>query len=366
MSNFHIDRNEKSELRLRGLIDELPRFCIEFFVGVAMRTSSLTRLNYAFDLRIFFDFMANTLCKGKIAVSDITILDLKDLTVFDIERFLMYLNNYTFDGKKSSCGAAAKERKLSTLRSFFKYYYKRDKLPENITAKVDLPKVHNKPITRLEIDEVVKIINGADGADGLTKHQKAYHSITKKRDVAILMLMLGTGIRISECVGLNRSDIDFEANAFRVIRKGGETSILYFNYEVRDALMDYLEWLAVQEGLVAGDNGEINKKTEFGIKIKDNEALFLSMQGNRISVRALQDLVKKYASYAAPLKKISPHKLRSTFGTNLYRETGDIYVVADILGHKDINTTKKHYAAMSDDIRRASANKVRLTDRGEK
>jgi len=360
MSNFHTNRSEKSELKIRELMDELPSFCIEFFVGIAMRTSSLTRLNYAHDLRIFFDFLSKVILRGKVEVLDISIADIKNLTAFDIERFLEYLNSYVFRGEKSSCGAAAKERKLSTLRSFFKYFYKRDKLQENITAKVDLPKVHDKPITRLEIDEVVKIINGAEKAVGFSKHQKGYHSKTQKRDVAIIMLMLGTGIRISECVGLNREDIDFERNAFRVVRKGGDKSILYFNEEVRGVLEEYLDWLAVQEGAGCDADGIANKKTDFGKKIIDKEVLFYSLQGNRISVRALQDLVKKYAAYAAPLKKISPHKLRSTFGTNLYRETGDIYVVADILGHKDINTTKKHYAAMSDEIRRESANKVKL------
>ena len=93
------------------------------------------------------------------------------------------------------------------------------------------------------------------------------------------------------------------------------------------------------------------------------EALFLSLQNRRITVRAVEIMVKKYASLAAPLKKkLSPHKLRSTFGTNLYHETGDIYLVADVLGHSDVNTTRRHYAAMSDDRRRMAAQKVRLRD----
>ena len=80
-------------------------------------------------------------------------------------------------------------------------------------------------------------------------------------------------------------------------------------------------------------------------------------------MRAVQTMVKKYASIAAPLKKhLSPHKLRSTFGTNLYHETGDIYLVADVLGHSDVNTTRRHYAAMSDDRRRMAAKKVLLRD----
>ena len=159
----------------------------------------------------------------------------------------------------------------------------------------------------------------------------------------MLSLFLGTGIRISECVGINIYDIDFENNAFTITRKGGNRVILYFGEEVASALSDYL----------------VDR-----IKIKDlpeNEnALFLSLQKKRMNVRSVEKLVKKYSALAAPLKRITPHKLRSTYGTNLYRETKDIYIVADVLGHKDVNTTKKHYAAISEDIRRDAANKVKL------
>lgn len=150
-----------------------------------------------------------------------------------------------------------------------------------------------------------------------------------------ITLFLGTGIRISELVGLNTDDIDFNTNSFIVTRKGGNRTILYFNDEVKAALEDYI----VERSSKAKSN--------------DEPALFLSMRETRISARAVQNLVKKYAQIVSPLKKITPHKLRSTFGTNLYRETGDIYVVADVLGHKDVNTTKKHYAALSETSKNA-------------
>ena len=168
---------------------------------------------------------------------------------------------------------------------------------------------------------------------------------TRERDLAMLTLFLGTGIRISECVGLNTDDIDFSINGFKVTRKGGNVVILYFSDEVATALKEYL---AYRNGLKNVDPNE--------------KALFLSLQRKRISVRAVQDLVKKYSRVITPLKKITPHKLRSTYGTSLYRETQDIYIVADVLGHKDVNTTKKHYASISDEIRRNAANKVRLRD----
>jgi site-specific recombinase XerD len=110
---------------------------------------------------------------------------------------------------------------------------------------------------------------------------------------------------------------------------------LYFNDEVASALSDYVD--------IRADKDKIDSP------------LFLSLQEKRISQRTVQELVKKYARVASPLKKITPHKLRSTFGTNLYKQTGDIYVVADCLGHKDVNTTKKHYAAITEDIRRKAA-----------
>jgi len=172
---------------------------------------------------------------------------------------------------------------------------------------------------------------------------KIYHENTKVRDLALLSLFLGTGIRISELVGLNVDDIDFMTNAFIVTRKGGNRTILYFSDEVGATLYDYV----IQRNS--------NKKIP-----STEKALFISLQNKRMSVRAVQNLVKKYAGIASPLKKITPHKLRSTFGTNLYRETGDIYLVADCLGHKDVNITKKHYAAISEDNKKSYLSSVKL------
>ena len=114
-------------------------------------------------------------------------------------------------------------------------------------------------------------------------------------------------------------------------------------FQVEDTLYNYLR-----------DRNEI-------VPLPGHEnALFLSIQKKRISVHAVEALVKKYAGQITQLKKITPHKLRSTYGTQLYKETGDIYLVADVLGHTDVNTTRKHYAAQEDENRRRAANKVRL------
>ncbi|MBO5103103.1 MAG: tyrosine-type recombinase/integrase [Clostridia bacterium] len=343
---YYIQRNDNNTIRLRELKSELPYFCSEFFVGVENQTTPLTRLNYAYDLRIFFHYLATHAPQfhGRQA-KQISLMDLNMLTATEIENFMEYLSVYEFRGKTYRNNEKAKSRKLSTLRSFFSYFFKKEKLDKNITDKVDLPKLHEKQIVRLEVDEMVNLLDMAETGFALTPTQQAFHRHTESRDYAIITLLLGTGIRVSECVGLDVDDIDFTINGFKVIRKGGAHVVLYFSDEVAKALKAYL-----------ADRAEIKDLPP------TERALFLSLQKKRISTRAVQNLVKKYSSLVTPLKNISPHKLRSTYGTNLYRETKDIYVVADVLGHKDINTTKRHYAAMTEDVRRDAANKVKLRE----
>ena len=179
----------------------------------------------------------------------------------------------------------------------------------------------------------------------LTGQALAYYQKTKNRDLAILTLLLGTGIRVSECVGLNLTDVDFKNNGITVTRKGGSQMVVYFGEEVEKALRNYLETYRKAVTPLAGYEN----------------ALFLSTQRRRIGVQAVENMVKKYASQITN-KRITPHKLRSTYGTALYKETGDIYLVADVLGHKDVNTTKKHYAAIDEDRRRSAANVVKLRE----
>ncbi len=347
--NYFTERAKNCIKKIEKLKIDLPYYCSDFFTAIETRTTPLTRLNYAHDLRIFFDFLSKRCFLGK-KPKDISLLDISNLTADDIEAFLSYLSYYEFGGKEFTCSDQGKSRKLSTVRSFFKYLFSRDKIPSDVASKVGVPKVRDKEIIRLDVnesvDEVSDFIEAVEYADGLTERQKKFHEHTKVRDLALVTLFLGTGIRISELVGLNFGDVNLETNSFVVTRKGGSRSILYFGDEVKQALTDYL---IVQRGL------DFSKDKE--------EPLFLSLKGLRISVRAVENLVKKYAIVSTPLKNITPHKLRSTFGTNLYRQTGDIYVVADCLGHRDVNTTKKHYAAITEDIRREAINVVKIRNK---
>lgn len=345
--NYFKERNYNTMKKTQQLLSELPFFCHEFFRGIENQTTALTQFNYAQDLKIFFNFLIEEILEFNHIndIKDIKITDLEKLTATHIEIFLNYLSGYYIGEKLFTNNEKGKARKLAAIRSFLKYFYKKEKISQNVASKIETPKIHEKEIIRLEVDEVVKLLNQTENPINFTKRQTSYNKITQKRDIAILTLLLGTGIRVSECVGINLEDINFEVNGFKITRKGGNEVVLYFSNETAIALQNYLE------------------ERQKNINIPEDErALFLSLQNKRISVRAVEKLVKKYSQSSVPLKNITPHKLRSTYGTNLYRETKDIYIVADVLGHKDVNTTRKHYAAISEDVRRDVANKVKLRD----
>ena len=336
--------DKENELKLRELLLKLPKFASEFFRGIESTTASRTRIAYAYDLIVFFNWLKEvnpSLANIDIHYIDISILD--NLKAIDIEEYVSYIRYYVKNGAEHGNKEKGIKRKLVALRTFYKYYYKKERIKNNPSVLVDTPKLHDKAIVRLEPEEVADLLDNIESGEGLTVTQNKYHEKTSVRDLAIVTLLLGTGIRVSECVGIDLNDIDFKTNGVKIHRKGGYETIVYFGDETEAALKNYL---AEREKIEAADGHK--------------NAFFLSIQKKRISVRAVELLVKKYASLVTTMKKITPHKLRSTYGTSLYRETGDIYLVADVLGHKDVNTTKKHYAAIEEDRRRRAANIVKL------
>ena len=353
--------NEKRTEQIRLVAKELPLACGDFLRAISTITSSLTRLAYAYDLRIFFHYLNSEIPRyADLDIRSFQDQDITAITQHDLEGFVEYLTMYykpLASENESDFGRKPIEnhelgimRKLSALRSFFEYLFSSKRIPSNITTLVPLPKLHERPILRLEMDEIAKMLDAAQTGNSLSAKQQQYQRLTRSRDIAMLSLFLGTGIRVSECVGIQIDDIDFSQNAFLVTRKGGNQVMLYFPQEVANALHAYLE----------------ERKNVIPLAGHE-DALFLSLQRRRITQRAVQNLVKKYALIAAPLKKrISPHKLRSTFGTNLYHETGDIYLVADVLGHADVNTTRKHYAAMTDARRKEAAKFVHFPEKKNK
>ncbi|MCM1181664.1 MAG: tyrosine-type recombinase/integrase [Clostridium sp.] len=343
---YHEEVDVQNELKLRELLMDLPPFCKQFFIGIEPRTQSRTRLAYAYDLICFFDYLHenNPICR-KMEIRDFPIDLLDQIKPMDIEEYLYYLKVYEKDGVAHTNDERGLKRKLASLRSFYNYLFKNEMIDTNPAVKVDMPKIHDKNIIRLDVDEVAMLLDEVESGECLTKRQQMYHERTKTRDLALLTLMLGTGIRVSECVGLDIDDVDLKNNGIKIHRKGGTEVIVYFGDEVREAVCAYL----------------MARNTVTAVAGHEN-ALFLSMQNKRISVRAVENLVKKYSRQVTTLKNITPHKLRSTYGTTLYRETGDIYLVADVLGHKDVNTTRKHYAEIEDDRRRQAAKYVHLRE----
>lgn len=346
--SYHEQEDIENTKRIRGILKELPPFCTDFFRGIEPRTSARTRLAYAYDLKTFFDFLkqANPELKSK-KLRDLPLSLLDEIKLMDLEEYMEYLKCYSTEKREDLMNTERGiMRKVSTVKSFYNYFYRTERIQNNPASLLQLPKIHEKEIIRLDVDEVARFLDEVEDGECLTEKQKAYHAKTKLRDLAMMTLLLGTGLRVSECVGLNINDVDFRNGGLRIHRKGGKEVIVYFGAEVEYALQDYL---SEREHIVPEEGSE--------------EALFLSMQRKRINVRSVEKMVKKYAQLVTPLKKITPHKLRSTYGTNLYRETGDIYLVADILGHSDVNTTKKHYAALEDERRRSARNKVQLREK---
>lgn len=344
---YHEQTDVENTLRLRDVLKTLPPFCRDFFRAIEPRTTTKTRISYAYDIRIFFQFLLEQNPAFRDWSIDAFTVDVLDqLTAVDLEEYEEYLKVYQAGDKTETNGERGLKRKMSSLRSFYAYYFKREMIHTNPTVLVDVPKIHQKSIIRLEADEVALLLDYIEhGGDGLTGQKKVYYEKTKDRDLALVTLLLGTGVRVSECVGLDIEDVDFKNNGIKVTRKGGNEMVVYFGPEVEKALKNYLE---VRKNIIPVEGHE--------------HALFYSTQRKRIGVQAVENLVKKYARQVTTTKKITPHKLRSTYGTALYQETGDIYLVADVLGHKDVNTTKKHYAALDDSRRRQAATAVKLRE----
>lgn len=344
-SDFYKDKKKQQVLRLRQLLDQLPGFAVDYIYSKELVTQTSTLISYSYDLITFFEFLQdkNPIYRN-IKLKDFTLDMMKSLTSEDIIEFQRYLQLNVGEGKYHENGKKAVARKMAPLRGMFLYHYQHKNISENPMILVPLPKMKkDKNIVRMNNYEVQSILQAVENGDPqMSERQRKICEKTRLRDIAVLTLMLGTGIRVSECNGLDITDIDLIVNSLTIVRKGGGQDVLYFSNDIHNALEDYLQ---SERGIFPPREGHEN-------------ALFLSRQGKRMSVDAIEKLVKKYARMAVPNKKITPHKLRSTYGTALYRETGDIRLVADVLGHENINTTIDYYAAIEDEHKRKAANAV--------
>ena len=279
----------------------------ETIKGQSQRTIS----EYYLDLRMFLRFiklMRNDMPihtnLDDIDISDITVDYIGSITSSDVFDFLSYLAN----DRNNGIEPAARARKLSALKSFYKYLTVRTKqLTENPVADLEYPKLRKSLPKYLTLEQSSKLLQAVSGQN-------------EKRDYAILMLFLNCGIRRSELVGLNLTDV-YE-DRIRVVGKGNKERIVYFGAACRKAIDAYLP--------------ERNKKV-----LSDNRALFGSRDGNRISVTAVHRLVKKaFLQAGLDATQFSAHKLRHTAATMMLSGGVDVKTVQEVLGHENLNTTQ--------------------------
>ena len=227
---YHEEQYRKNTQKLRNLLAEMPPFVTTYFRGIEQTTASRTRIAYAVDLKVFFEYLqaTNPLYK-EIQIRNFDFSVLTQLNATDIEEYEEYLKLYTDkNGKEITNNERGIKRKLASLRSFYGYFHRNKMIDENPTVQVSMPKLHQKNIIRMNDEEVVDFLDEVESGNHLTKHQQAFHKKTKVRDLAIVTLLLGTGIRVSECVGIDITDIDFMNDRINIVRKGGYESFIYY------------------------------------------------------------------------------------------------------------------------------------------
>jgi len=330
MAKFKTDylneQKEKLLNKFRELTKELPDFMTPYLQSLELGAKPTTAVQYARDLISFMQFLqsAKPACKN-MATSDIPKEVIEKLTYLDINAFETYLQS----GSYHINSPETINRTINTLRSYFSYEVSHDNLVKNPTkGAIKMKEDETKDIHFLTSMEVRALLSSIDEMAEGDSRQSAFSRNTRLRDIAIITLLLNTGIRISECVGLDLDHIDFEEQSFEILRKGGKKATLYFNNDVKTTLMDYI-------------NNERLKYAE-----ENERALFLSNRKKRIAVRSIQKMLQRYGELSN-IEKLHPHVLRKTFGTNLYGATGDVELVATMLGHSNMNTTKEHYSAIT-------------------
>lgn len=347
MAEYRKYIESKCAKKLKDILATLPLFCEGFFKerGQALLASSMAQ--YASDFKIFFDWVLDNIPRIEAEqVKDITLEDLKWITKTDIGDFISHIrynNVYDAEGNTIESSKATVERKSVSVSSLFRYLHESNMIEENPTATVRHRKVNqDKTIIYLDYDEQNALIRCVEYGTGIPKEQVRFWKKHKTRDLAILLVLLDTGMRVSELVGIDIKDVDFKKHRINVIRKGDKKDWVTLSDMAEKALKDYMNV----------------REREYKPFEKDT-ALFLSSRHHRIGVRAVEILIKKYANIAIPEKynDITPHKLRSTYATSLIEETGDIYLVSQNLGHASLNTTKI-YAKATDKYRTQNRNRV--------
>jgi len=347
MTTYQDETKDLYISKFRKVLDELPGYCKYFFNAKAQVYEARTRYAYAIDLRTFFEYIIqrNPTYKG-IPIKDIPLALFNELNSHDIDEYMEFIESYSVKGDHRKNKDTSKSRKLASLKAFCKYMLRQGYIEKNPADLVESPKAHKNDIIILTQEEKKELLFAIKSGYGMTNWQDTVNQYCRTRDYAILMLLLGTGIRVSELVGLNLEDIDYRENKANIIRKGGSADHVYFSDQVKEALIKY-----VKPSIISiGTRESLNPPPEL-------KALFVSRKKTRLSVRGVQKIIEKYKKIAfkdSPNKKITCHSMRRTYGTELYLKTNDIKLVSDTLGHASITTTQQHYAATTEEHKKAA------------
>lgn len=323
---------------LKDYTNQLPDFVSEYIIEYYTGESINTQIGYAIDIRVFFNYLKAEVLKGVESTADITVEDIDSLKVTDLIRFKSYLKEYeqeshTVTGKpvlrvyrNSAYGI---NRKMSAVRGLFIYLYKTERIKENITDKVDFAKLHQKIKKRLTTQETCGLLDVIYNGENYYEGRMLTEYLNKKeRDIAIFTTYLGTGIRVSELINLNVENLDFDTNSFIVTRKGGDQQEIYMPQQVKERIEEYLK----HENAIG--------------RGRDSGVLFQNRSGKRFTAAGIEKLLKNYCLTVGITNpdKTRPHALRRTFACQLLEDGVDIKMVAELLGHKNIEVTHKYYA----------------------
>ena len=327
--------------------NQLPKFLRSFFIYLRGNVLPMSRLNYLRDIKFFCEYLCRETILTEASIPlDIKLSDFQKIKSKDINAFLDYCRHYsiTKDGVTNIYENTNKTlaRKKSSVSVMFKQMYRDELLEKNITDGFDpirVQKASEKEIKALQDDEVMIMLDAVSNGNGLTKRERGYWEKTKLRDKAILMLFLTYGLRLSELWQLNVSSFNFKRGEFKIYRKRGKESIMPLNDSVNAVVLNYLDNERLSDDRVVSGN---------------EDALFLSLQGKRMTERQLREMVKKYTAIALKTTRgagYSPHKLRATAATSLIGRGNSIYDVAALLDHEQVTTTQL-YAKQKQGVKR--------------
>ena len=314
----------------------LPHFAQDFINHLAViNKSKTTQYAYTHELGLFFRFLCNSMLTFPTFPEDISLLNMETIGHRDIESYLSWASI------KRNNGVRALARKQAAIKSLYRYLVREDMIAKDVTIKLDPINVSQKLPKALEPNQIADLTDVLTNGTGLSKDELKYHNYIEKRNYAIFLTFLGTGLRLSELCNLNLTTTYLNKGYFEVIRKGNKETVIYFNAEISEALNDYLQ----------------NERQRYAQG--KSEALFLSMQGKRISTRAVQNLITKYMTILKTMGHntdgFSVHKMRSTFATLLLNETDNLAIVQDALGHSDPRTTRIYAKVLDEQLKRSAA-----------